>query len=363
MTKQSILYTPITIGNVSLNNRVAVAPMTRTSASPDGLATDDMARYYARFARGGHSLVITEGAYPDLLHSQGYLNQPGIANSAQAEAWRKVVAAVHAEGGKIFMQLMHGGALSQGNHWSGETVAPSAVQPAGEQMSFYRGSGPYRMPKELSVDEIEQVKQAFAAAAGRAKAAGFDGVEIHGANGYLLDQFLTFHTNLRTDQYGGPTENRVRLLVEVSQAVRAEVGAGYAVGIRISQGKVNDYQHKWAEGEQDARIIFERLGAAGLDYIHTTEFDAGAPAFGDGESLAALAKRYGKLPVIANGQLGDHDKAAALVERGDATIVTLGKTALANPDWPLRVALDAPVAEFDYALLQPLANIKASELA
>lgn len=213
------------------------------------------------------------------------------------------------------------------------------------------------------MDEIDQVKQAFAAAAGRAKAAGFDGVEIHGANGYLLDQFLTFHTNLRTDQYGGPTENRVRLLVEVSQAVRAEVGAGYAVGIRISQSKVNDYQHKWAEGEQDARIIFERLAAAGLDYIHTTEFDAGAPAFGDGESLAALAKRYGKLPVIANGQLGDHDKAATLVERGDATIVTLGKTALANPDWPLRVALDAPVAEFDYALLQPLANIKASELA
>lgn len=363
MTKNSILYTPTTIGNASLNNRIAVAPMTRTSASADGLATDDMARYYARFARGGHSLIITEGTYPDLLYSQGYLNQPGIADMAQADAWRKVVAAVHAEGGKIFMQLMHAGALSQGNHWSRDSVAPSAVQPAGEQMGFYRGDGPYRMPRELSLDEIAQVRESFAAAASRAKAVGFDGVEIHGANGYLLDQFLTFHTNRRTDQYGGQTENRVRLLVEVSQAVRAEVGADYTVGIRISQGKVNDYNHKWADGEQDARVIFERLGAAGLDYIHTTEFDASAPAFGDGASLAALATRYGKLPVIANGQLGDAGKAAALVERGDATVVTLGKTALANPDWPLRIAQDAPVAEFDYALLQPLANIKASELA
>lgn len=363
MMQNSILYTPATIGNVDLKNRISVAPMTRTSASADGLATEDMARYYARFARGGHSLVITEGAYPDLRYSQGYLNQPGIANEPQAEAWRTVVDAVHAEGGKIFIQLMHAGALSQGNHWSRESVAPSAVQPAGVQMGFYRGEGPYRLPKELALDDIVQVMESFAAAAGRAKAAGFDGVEIHGANGYLLDQFLTLHTNQRTDQYGGSTENRVRLLVEVSQAVRQQVGADYTVGIRISQAKVNDYEHKWAGGEQDAKVIFESLGAAGLDYIHTTEFDASAPAFGEGASLAALAKRYGKLPVIANGQLGEHDKAVALVERGDATVVTLGKTALANPDWPLRIAQAAPVAQFDYALLQPLANIKESELA
>lgn len=362
MIEKSILYTPATIGNVVLKNRIAVAPMTRTSASADGLATDDMARYYARFARGGHSLVITEGVYPDLLYSQGYLNQPGIANEPQAAAWRKVVDAVHAQGGKIFIQLMHAGALSQGNHWARETVAPSVVQPVGAQLGFYRGEGPYPLPKELALDDIARVIQAFAAAAGRAKAAGFDGVEIHGANGYLLDQFLTRHTNQRADQYGGATQHRVRLLVEVSQAVRRQVGKDYTVGMRISQGKVNDYEHKWADGEQDAKIIFESLATAGLDYIHTTEFDASAPAFAEGESLAALARRYGNLPVIANGQLGQHDKAAALVERGDATVVTLGKTALANPDWPLRIAEAAPVAEFDYALLQPLAHIKESEL-
>ncbi|MFC5512210.1 NADH:flavin oxidoreductase [Massilia jejuensis] len=363
MTEQSILHTPTTIHTMALKNRMAVAPMTRTSASADGLATDDMARYYARFARGGYALVITEGTYPDLLHSQGYLYQPGIASTAQADAWRKVVDAVHAEGGKIVMQLMHAGALSQGNHWRGDNIAPSAVQPVGTQMGFYRGEGPYPFPREMTRDEIGQVKEAFATAAGHARAAGFDGVEIHGANGYLLDQFLTSYTNERTDQYGGSTLNRVRLLVEVGQAVRRQVGDDFTVGMRISQGKVNDYEHKWAGAEDDAKCIFESLAGAGLDYLHTTEYDAAAPAFGDGESLAALAARYGRLPVIANGQLGEYDKAAALVERGDAAVVTLGKTALANPDWPQRVARAAPIAEFDYALLQPLANIKESELA
>ncbi|UVW28771.1 NADH:flavin oxidoreductase [Massilia sp. H6] len=362
MTESSTLFTPTTIGTLVLKNRIAVAPMTRTSASADGLATDDMARYYARFARGGHALVITEGTYPDLLHSQGYLHQPGIANTAQADAWRKVVDAVHAEGSKIVLQLMHAGALSQGTHWEPGTVAPSAVQPLGTQMGFYRGEGPYPLPAEMTLAEIDAVTAAFASAAGRAKQAGFDGVEIHGANGYLLDQFLTAHTNERTDQYGGSTLDRVRLLVEVSQAVRREVGDDFTVGMRISQGKVNDYEHKWAKGEQDAKDIFESLAGAGIDYLHTTEFDAAAPAFGEGESLAALAVRYGRLPVIANGQLGEPDKAEALIERGDAALVTLGKAALANPDWPLRVAGAAPITEFDFALLQPLANIKQSEL-
>jgi 2,4-dienoyl-CoA reductase-like NADH-dependent reductase (Old Yellow Enzyme family) len=363
MNGNSILFTGTNIGKVTLKNRIAVAPMTRTSATADGLATDDMARYYARFARGEYSLVITEGAYPDLHHSQGYLFQPGIANEAQAQAWRKVIDAVHAEGGKIFIQLMHAGALSQGSNWKKETVGPSAVQPVGTQLSFYRGEGPYPVPKEMSLDDIAQMKKDFAAAAGRSKAVGFDGVEIHGANGYILDQFLTSYTNQRTDAYGGSTESRVRLLVEVSEAVRREVGADYSVGIRISQGKVNDFEHKWANGEQDAKIIFENLAKAGLDFIHITEFDATKSAFGEGESLVALAKRYAKLPVIANGQLGEADKAAVLVESDDATVVTLGKTALANPDWPKRIAEAAPVATFDYAILQPLAHIKESELS
>jgi len=362
MAADSILTTQTRIGTLTLKNRIAVAPMTRISATEDGRATEDMVRYYARFARGGYGLVITEGAYPDLRYSQGYLYQPGIANDAQVEAWRRVVDAVHAEGAKIFVQLMHAGALSQGNHWEKGSVAPSGVQPVGEQLGFYRGEGAYPMPRAIEADEIRQLIADFAAAAVRAKAAGFDGVEIHGANGYILDQFLTSYTNQRQDQYGGATENRVRLLVDVSEAVRRAVGPDYPVGIRISQGKVNDFQHKWANGEEDARTIFGALGRAGLDFIHVTEHDATEPAFGSGPTLAELAKRHGGLPVIANGKLGDHDKAAAFVETGHADVITLGKAALANPDWPKRVAMEEELADFDSGVLMPLAHIKESEL-
>ena len=362
MTSAPHLFTETSIGKLALKNRLAVAPMTRVSASADGFANDDMMRYYARFARGGYGLLITEGVYPDVRYSQGYLNQPGIANDAQASAWRKVIEGVHAEGAKIFVQLMHAGALSQGSHWSTETIGPSAVQPVGKQMSFYRGEGAYPIAREITADEITQLIQDFADAAARAKAVGFDGIEIHGANGYLLDQFLTAYSNQREDRYGGATENRVRLLVEVSQAVRKAVGPQFPVGIRISQGKVNDFVHKWANGEDDARVIFGNLGKVGLDYIHVTEHDATQPAFGTGPTLVELAKRYAGLPIIANGQLEEPVKAAALLATGTVDVIALGKGALADPDWPQKVLRNEPLTEFDYALLQPLANIKPSEV-
>lgn len=362
MSDTSMLFTETTIGKLKLKNRIAVAPMTRVSATEDGRPTEDMVRYYARFARGGFGLLITEGVYPDQAHSQGYLYQPGIANDTQANAWRTVAQAVHEEGASIFMQLMHAGALSQGNNWTTETIGPSDVQPVGEQMGFYRGEGAYPMPREMTADEISQLIHDFAAAASRAQAAGFDGVEIHGANGYILDQFLTDYTNARTDEYGGATANRVRLLVEVSQAVRRAVGSDFPVGIRISQGKVNDFKHKWANGEEDARIIFGQLATAGLDYIHVTEHDATKPAFETGPTLAELAKRHAGLPVIANGQLEDPGKAAALLADGAADVVALAKGALSNREWPHRVMQGEALAAFDGGVLQPLAHIKPSEL-
>lgn len=356
----------ITIGQLTLKNRIAVAPMTRISASEDGKATADMVRYYERFARGGFGLVITEGTYPDLAYSQGYLHQPGIANDKQAASWQPVVEAVHDAGAKIILQLMHAGGLSQGNHWKQEAMGPSAVQPKGEQLGFYRGEGAYPMPREITTEEIAQMIKDFAAAAMRAKSTGFDGVEIHGANGYILDQFLTEYANQRTDRYGGSTENRVRLLVEVVREVRKAVGPDYLVGIRISQGKVNDYVYKWANGQADAKIIFEKLAEAGIDYIHTTEHDAQAPAFSsqnsDGDTLAGYAKRFSGLPVITNGKLGDPAVANAVLAEGKADIIALGKTALANRDWPQRAANQQPMDEFDFGLLQPLAHIKDSEM-
>lgn len=304
--------------------------------------------------------------YPDLAHSQGYLYQPGIGDDAQAQSWHPFIEAVHGAGARLIMQLMHAGALTQGKHWSRETVGPSALQPKGEQLGFYPGQGPYPTPREITEPEIAGVIEAFTTAARRARQAGADGVEVHGANGYLLDQFLTDYTNQRKDRYGGSTENRVRLLVEVVQAVRAAVGPDFVVGIRISQGKVNDYRHKWANGQQDAEVIFSRLAGAGVDYIHTTEYDAQAPAFGevnsDGDSLAGYAKRFGKLPVVANGKLGTTAAADAILGNGKTDIVALGKSALANRDWPRRAVNGDGFEEFDFGLLQPLVHIKASEL-
>ena len=366
MASQHLWSTPVQLGPLSLKNRIAVAPMTRVSATEDGLATSDMVRYYQGFAEGGFGLVITEGVYPDRAHSQGYLYQPGIADDAQAQSWKPVADAIHGAGAKAIMQLMHAGALSQGNHWTRETVGPSKVQPRGEQLGFYRGEGAYPMPRAITDEEIAGVVQAFASSALRARQAGFDGVEIHGANGYLLDQFLTDYANGRQDRYGGSTENRVRLPVDVVQAVRAAVGRDYLVGIRISQGKVNDYDHKWAGGQRDAELIFSSLAAAGVDYLHTTEHDAQAPAFGpdnsDGDTLAGYAKRFGKLPVIANGKLGSPEAADAILAGGKTDIVALGKSALANRDWPRRAAGKKTLEPFDFGLLQPLAHIKDSEL-
>ena len=268
------LFTPLRVGQLTLPNRLAVAPMTRVSATADGRATQQMAGYYEAFAAGGFGLVITEGIYTDKAHAQGYLFQPGLADDAQRDAWRPVVDRVQAQGGRIIAQLMHAGALSQGNPHRPATKAPSAVLPAGQQMTFYRGQGPYRMPEAMTTDEIAQVIEGFGQAARRAQAAGFDGVEIHGANGYLLDQFQTAHTNLREDRYGGSLENRLRLTVEVIEAARQSTSGNFVIGVRSSQGKVNDFTHKWEGGEDDAARIFGTLGAAAIDYLHTTEFEA-----------------------------------------------------------------------------------------
>ncbi|KRF46369.1 NADH:flavin oxidoreductase [Bacillus sp. Soil531] len=377
MTDPKLLFKTVTLGNITLNNRIGVAPMARVSATFEGLATTQMVSYYKSFARGGYGLIITEAIYTDDKYSQGYLNNPGLINEEQTRAWKKVVDSVHQAGAKIFAQIMHVGALSQGNRFIQETIGPSAVQPKGKQMEFYEGKGLYRIPREATQQELSEVINGFVNTAKRAKTAGFDGVEIHGANGYLLDQFLTDYTNRRTDEYGGSTENRVRLLVEVSKAVREAVGQDFTIGIRISQGKVNDYNYKWAGKEKDAEIIFSQLGSAGLDFIHVTEYEAWQPAFPKDEetiitnsgldnsdlSLAALAKKYGKVCVIANGHLEDPVKAKEIIEKGEADIITLGKGALANHDWVNKVKNGEPLAKFDEEkVLRPDVKIKDFEV-
>jgi 2,4-dienoyl-CoA reductase-like NADH-dependent reductase (Old Yellow Enzyme family) len=358
------LFSPLSISQIDTKNRVGLAPMTRTSATESGLATEQMVKYYSKFARGGFGLLITEGVYPDEMYSQGYKDQPGIANEQQVEAWRKVIEGVHNEGAKIICQIMHAGALSQGNQFKTETIGPSAVKPKGEQLSFYGGNGEFPVPNEMTKEDIQEVIKSFVEAAKRTRQAGFDGIEIHGANGYILDQFLTDYTNQRSDEYGGSTENRVRILVELVEAVRQEVGTDYPVGIRISQGKVNDYEHKWAQGEKDAEIIFGSLSKIGVDFIHVTEHDAFNSAFEEnGPTLASLAKKFGgEVPVFANGKLHEPGKAEEIIKKGQADLVTIGTGALANPDWAKKVQNNEQLNEFNpEKFLHPNAKIKEFE--
>jgi 2,4-dienoyl-CoA reductase-like NADH-dependent reductase (Old Yellow Enzyme family) len=338
--------------------------MTRISATQDGQATETMIRYYERFARGGFGAVSTEGIYSDQAFSQGYAHQPGMTDEAQARAWQPVVGGIKTHGALAIAQLMHAGALSQGNRFRNGTVGPSVVQPKGEQMTFYHGKDRYALPAAITEEQIADAIADFAEAARRAIGiAGFDAVEIHGANGYLLDQFLTDYTNNRTDQWGGATADRLRLILETLKAVRATVGASVPVGVRISQGKVNDHHHKWADAERDAEIIFGSLAEAGADFIHVTEREAWKPAFAlGGSSLVHLAKRYAPSAVIfANGSLHAIERAVAALNDG-ADIVTIGRGALANPDLPRRWSDRGAVRDFDPTILGPIANIKEIEL-
>ncbi len=363
MSDTSILFQSTTIGVLELPNRLAVAPMTRVSGTEDGCATAQMAAYYGRFASGGFGFVITEATYVDQEYSQGYHFQPGLANDAQQDAWKQVVDAIHAGGAKACMQFVHAGALNQGRNaqWKDGAIAPSAVAPKGEMLTFYRGEGAYDTPREITPEEIVAVKQAFCDACVRAVAAGYDAIEIHGANGYLLDQFWTAYTNQRTDEYGGDARNRIRLDEEIIREAIAATNGAVPIGLRLSQSKVNDFEYTWAGGEQDAADIFPVLDAAGVAFIHITEHDATAEVFGSGHSLAGLAKKYSKAPVIINGALGNPDTAASVIADGNADIVALGKSALANQDWPNKVRAGEELAEFDFGMFSPLADLHSAE--
>jgi 2,4-dienoyl-CoA reductase-like NADH-dependent reductase (Old Yellow Enzyme family) len=241
---KSPLVTPIDIKGRALKNRLGVAPMTRVTATEDGLATETMAHYYERFARGGFGLVISEGIYTDQAFSQGYVFQPGIGDDEQARSWSPVVAGIQAHGALAVAQIMHAGAISQGNRFRDTTVGPSAIQPKGKQMTFYYGKDTYAVPQPISDEQIAEAIAGFGTSAARAVGiAGFDAIEIHGAHGYLLDQFLTDYTNTRSDRWGGGVRERIGLTLAVLREVCEKVGAAddskefamskFAIGERV----------------------------------------------------------------------------------------------------------------------------------
>jgi 2,4-dienoyl-CoA reductase-like NADH-dependent reductase (Old Yellow Enzyme family) len=346
------LFSPIAIGGVTLRNRLAVAPMTRVSAGSDGCVTDRMVAYYEEFARGGWGLVETEGTYIDDEYSQGRAHQPGIATTAQRDAWRRVVDAVHGRGAAVFIQLQHAGALAEYGHTRTETVGPSPVLP--------RGKKPLAVPRELTVPDIARIQEHFARAARRAVEAGFDGVELHGHNGYLIDQFLTGCTNLRSDQYGGSITNRIRFAVETVDAVRRAVPAAYPVGVRLNHAKSHDPTYVWPGGEDDAATIVRSLIAAGATFLHISALHD--PQAGRANrQLLDVARSAGQVMLIANGGLDDPARAHALVNEGHTDLVALARGALANPDWPSRVLTNSPLATYDPAMIKPTPTLENAD--
>ncbi|MEB2775398.1 NADH:flavin oxidoreductase [Algoriphagus sp. D3-2-R+10] len=356
------LFNHIQLEGHRLSNRLVVAPMTRRSATPKGVPTEAMVDYYQAFGRGGFGLIITEGIYTDSVFSQTDLNQPGLVNQEQMEGWKKVVVGVHNSNALIIGQLMHGGSLSQ---CSAKTIAPSAVQPKGLRSTEKGGmTGPFPIPKEMSEEDLSEVKKGYVQAALLACKAGFDGVELHSANGYLFDQFLTPHTNLRSDRYGGNTYNRLRFLMEVYTAVKEAVPAKFIVGIRLSESKVNDLTYRWPGGSTTAAEIFTVLKELHADYLHVAA-EGGNWAreclYEDGSSSSGLAKKITGVPVIANGGLHDIQIAESLVSSQQADLISIGRAALANPDWPSRIAAGKPPIPFFKKLIKPSLTLQHTQ--
>lgn len=331
------LLDPITIGDLRLPNRVLMAPLTRTRASGTGRVPNALMRdYYAQRASAGAILTEATSVTP---MGVGYPRTPGIWSEEQAEGWRLVTDGVHAAGGRILLQLWHVGRISDPSFHDGALpVAPSAIAAKGH-VSLLRPERPYVVPRALETEEVQGVVEAFRIGAENAKAAGFDGVEIHGANGYLLDQFLQDSTNKRTDRYGGSIENRARLMLEVTDAVVSVWGAG-RVGMHLSpRGTSHDM------GDSDPAAIYghvaRELGARKIAFLCVRE------TLEEPRLAPMMRAAFGGV-CIANDSF-TRESAEAVLATGEADAVAFGKLFIANPDLVQRFALRAPLNAWNTA--------------
>ncbi|MDN5927951.1 MAG: alkene reductase [Hyphomicrobiales bacterium] len=323
------LFDPIAIGDLNLPNRIFMAPMTRNRATMPGRVPNAlMKEYYVQRASAGVILTEATSVTPEGV---GYPATPGIWSEEQVAAWRDITRAVHEAGGRILMQLWHVGRISDPVYHGGQPpVAPSAIRPKGH-VSLLRPVRDYATPRALETEEVEGVVEAFRKGAENAKRAGFDGVEIHGANGYLLDQFLQDGTNKRTDRYGGSRENRARLLLEVTDAVISVWGAG-RVGMHLAPRADS---HDMSDSDLPATFghVASELGKRGIAFIMARESLA-EPRLGP-----ALKAAFGGA-YIANEGL-DPETAGQLLANGEADAAAFGKAFVANPDLPERIGLGA----------------------
>jgi N-ethylmaleimide reductase len=334
---RSDLFQPTRLGPYQLANRIAMAPLTRSRAGQDGVPTSLMVEYYAQRASAG--LIIAEGTNIS-PQGRGYAFTPGIYDDAQVAGWRQVTEAVHARGGRIFPQLWHVGRVSHPSLQPGGAVpvAPSAIRP--EATSYTEaGFQPCVTPRALATAEIAEIVDQYRQATRNALAAGFDGIEIHAANGYLIEQFLRDSTNQRTDAYGGPRENRARLLLEVAEAVAAVCG-GERVGVRLSPVSPVNGAGLDSDSAGTYAIVVERLNAFGLAYIHVIEGATQGPReVPSGFDLQILRRLFKGLYIANNGY--DLTLALEARRRNLADLVSFGRLYIANPDLVERLRIGA----------------------
>ncbi|MFL6064530.1 MAG: alkene reductase [Friedmanniella sp.] len=336
----SALLSPLALGSLSIPNRLIMSPLTRCRAGADRVPTALMAEYYRQ--RAGAGLIISEATSVS-PQGVGYHGTPGIWSAEQVSGWQRVTDAVHAAGGRIFLQLWHVGRISDPELLGGDLpVAPSAVAAAGRVRQL-RPVRPYVAPRALETEEIAGIVEDFRRGAENAQRAGFDGVEIHAANGYLIDQFLQDSTNRRVDRYGGSVENRARLLLEITEAV-SEVWGPDRVGVHLRpRGEEHDM------GDSDPRSLFgyvaEQLRQRAVAFLFIRETEA------EDSLLGHLKATFGG-PVIANEEM-DAGDGRRLVEGGIADAVAFGRDYIATPDLAQRIAAGAPLNEPDPATFYP----------
>lgn len=326
------IWTPINVGTMKFPHRLAMAPMTRSRAKPDGTPSDLAPEYYAQRATMG--LLITEGTQPS-DDGQGYLATPGIYTDEHVAGWRKVTDKVHAAGGRLFVQLMHVGRIShpENTPHHRQPVAPSAIAP-GVDMFTMKGMQPIPAPRELTTAEVKQTVADFAHSAARAIEAGADGVEVHGANGYLVHQFLAANSNQRSDEYGGSVENRARFAIEVVRAIANAIGPE-KTAIRLSPGVPTGGIAEGQSNDDLYRYLATEFDKMGLAYLHVLQ--AGNEAL-----LADIRKRFSGV-LIVNRPGRKREQVGSDVAASLADMESLGSMTLANPDLVARLKTGAPL--------------------
>ena len=353
-TANDALFTPFTINNVALPNRIVMAPMTR-NFSPDNIPGDNVADYYRRRAEGGVGLIITEGTYVNHPSAGAYENVPFFYGERALAGWKKVVEDVHAAGAKIAPQLWHTG-IMRGVGGEGSSLEPYLDAPAlGPSGLLMPGK---EIGRTMSLDDIEQVVSAYVQAAVDAKALGFDGIEIHGAHGYLIDQFFWEGTNQRNDAYGGSLVKRTQFAVDIISGIREQVGPDYPIIFRFSQWKLMDYHARLVNSPEELAQFLHPLSEAGVDVFHCSTRRFWQPEFsGSDLNLAGWTKKITGKPSITVGSVSLEDdfldeqargisehsepasigNLAALLDRGDFDLVAIGRSLIPNPDRPKRV--------------------------